>query len=70
MRAASTLMNQFGVDGDKAMNLIAAGAQNGLDFSGELLDSINEYSVQFSKVGLDAEDMFAIMQKGAESRCV
>ena len=41
------MVNQFGIDGDKAMNLIAAGAQNGLDYSGELLDSISEYSVQF-----------------------
>nr|WP_317412138.1 phage tail tape measure protein [uncultured Solibaculum sp.] len=67
VRAASTLMDQFGIDGDKAMGLIATGAQNGLDFSGELLDSINEYSVQFGKVGLDADDMFKIMEKGAES---
>lgn len=67
VRAASAMVNQFGIDGDKAMNLIAAGAQNGLDYSGELLDSISEYSVQFAKVGLDADDMFAIMQKGAET---
>ena len=49
------------------MDLIAEGAQNGLDYSGELLDSISEYSVQFNKVGLGANDMFAIFQKGAES---
>lgn len=67
VRAATALTKQFGIDGDKAMNLIATGAQNGLDFSGELLDSISEYSVQFAKVGLGAEDMFAIMQKGAET---
>lgn len=66
-RAAGTLIKQFGIDGQKAMGLIAAGAQNGLDFSGELLDSIDEYSVQFAKVGLDADDMFHIMQKGAET---
>ena len=66
-RAARTLMDQFGISGDKAMNLITTGAQNGLDFSGELLDSINEYSVHFSKVGLDADDMFKIFEKGAES---
>ena len=66
-RAAGTLVKQFGIDGEKAMSLIAAGAQNGLDFSGELLDSIDEYSVQFAKVGLSADDMFKIMQKGAET---
>ena len=67
VRAASAMMNQFGVEGDKAMALIASGAQNGLDYSGELLDSISEYSVQFAKVGLDADDMFKIMEKGAET---
>lgn len=66
VRAASTMMKQFGIDGDTAMGLIAAGAQNGLDFSGELIDSINEYSVHFAKVGLDAADMFAIFEAGAE----
>ncbi|MBS5088671.1 MAG: phage tail tape measure protein [Clostridiaceae bacterium] len=66
-RAASTMMTQFGISGEEAMSLIAAGAQNGLDFSGELLDSINEYSVQFAKVGLDADDMFKIFQQGAAS---
>lgn len=66
-RAAKAMMDNFGTSGEEAMNLIAAGAQNGLDYSGELLDSISEYSVQFAKVGLDADDMFKIFQKGAES---
>lgn len=44
-RAAKAMMDNFGVSGDKAMSLIVAGAQNGLDYSGELLDSISEYSV-------------------------
>lgn len=66
-RAAKAMMDQFGISGDEAMNLIAAGAQNGLDYSGELLDSVSEYSAQFAKVGLDADDMFKIFQKGAET---
>ena len=66
-RAAKAMMDNFGTSGEEAMNLIAAGAQNGLDYSGELLDSISEYSVQFAKVGLDADDMFKVLQKGAES---
>lgn len=67
IRAANTMMTQFGISGEKALNLIATGAQNGLDYSGELIDSISEYSVQFAKVGLDADDMFAIFEKGAET---
>ena len=66
-RAAKALIDNFGIDGQKAMSLIATGAQNGLDYSGELMDSISEYSVQFAKVGLDADDMFHIFQKGAET---
>lgn len=66
-RAAKAMMDNFGVSGEEAMSLIAAGAQNGLDYSGELLDSISEYSVQFGKLGLSADDMFSIFQEGAES---
>lgn len=66
-RAAKAMIQNFGISGDEAMGLIAAGAQNGLDYSGELIDSINEYSTQFAKVGLDADDMFKIFQKGAET---
>ena len=32
-----------------------------------MLDTINEYSVQFKKAGLDAEDMFNILFDGAQS---
>lgn len=67
VRAANALVNNFGISGDDAMNLIAAGSQNGLDFSGELLDTISEYSVQFAKVGIGADQMFQIMQAGADS---
>lgn len=67
IRAANAVVNNFGVSGEEAMNLIATGAQNGLDFSGELLDTISEYSVQFAKVGLDADQMFQIIQAGADS---
>lgn len=66
-RAAKAMMTNFGISGQDAMNLIAAGAQNGLDYSGELIDSVNEYSVQFAKLGFTAEDMFKIYQQGADS---
>lgn len=67
IRATKALMDNFDISAEKGMNLIANGAQNGLDFSGELIDSINEYSVQFAKVGLSADDMFSIFQAGADS---
>lgn len=67
VRAANAMINNFGIDGLDAMNLIANGAQNGLDFSGELLDSISEYSVQFAKMGFTADEMFKIFSAGAEN---
>lgn len=66
-RAARAMMQNFGVTGEEAMGLIAAGAQNGLDYSGELIDSVNEYSVQFAKLGFSADDMFNIFAAGAEN---
>lgn len=65
-RAASILMKTFGTDAQQAYDLMAAGAQRGLDFSGEMLDSIDEYAPQFAKAGLSAEQMFNIMQAGYE----
>lgn len=67
VRAANAMMDQFGISTQKAFQLIASGAQNGLDFSGEMLDSIEEYSVQFAKAGVSADQMFQIMQSGADA---
>lgn len=67
IRAAKALVDNFGVDGDEAFRLIAEGARNGLDYSGELLDAVSEYSVQFKKLGLSANDMFKVMQSGADN---
>lgn len=66
-RAAKAMMDNFGISGEKAFELIATGAQNNLDYSGEMIDSINEYSIQFGKLGFTADDMFNIFQKGADS---
>lgn len=67
IRAANMLMTQFGISGDEAFTLIAQGAQKGLDKNGDMLDTINEYAVQFKQIGFDAEDMFNILISGAES---
>ena len=65
-RAAAAITKNFGGSAKEAFSLIAAGAQNGLDFSGELIDTINEYSSQFAKLGFDADGMFNILQAGAD----
>ena len=67
VRAANSLMDQFGISGEEAYNLIAQGAQSGLNQNGDMLDVLNEYSVQFSQMGYDAEDMFNMLANGAES---
>lgn len=66
-RAASALIKHFGVDAKTAYDLMAKGAQNGLDYSGELIDNIDEYSVQFAKAGLSANEMFNIMAAGYDA---
>lgn len=67
VRAANMMMNQFGIDGVDAYNMIAQATQNGLDKNGDLLDSINEYSVHFNKLGFYAEDMFAVLEAGSKN---
>ena len=66
-RTAKMLMDQYGMSADDAYNLIAQGAQNGLDKNGDLLDTINEYSVHFNNLGLSAEDMFNMLVNGADN---
>ena len=67
IRAANMLTDQFGISGTEAFNLIAQGAQIGLDKNGDLLDTINEYSVHFNQIGIDAEGMFNALLNGAAS---
>lgn len=63
----STLMKQFGISSKDAYNLIAQGAQQGLNQNGDLADQVAEYSVYFADMGLSAEDMFNTMAAGVES---
>lgn len=67
VRAADTLMQQFGISSKEAFDLIAFGAQNGLNYSGELIDTITEYSVHFAQAGLNAQQMFNVFISGADS---
>lgn len=65
MRAANMLIDQFGLTGEEAFNLIAQGAQNGLNKNDDLLDSINEYSVHYKQLGYTGEEFFNSLQNGA-----
>ncbi len=66
-RAARALQQNFNISAKDAYSYIYSGAQSGLDYAGDFLDSISEYSVQFSKMGLSVEEMFAIFYEGAEN---
>ncbi|MGN0631651.1 MAG: phage tail tape measure protein [Ruminococcus sp.] len=65
-QAASQLMKVFGITADEAYTLIAQGAQQGLDQNGDLLDTLNEYSVQFANLGYSADDMLNMLKNGVD----
>lgn len=66
VKTAMSLMKQFGISGEEAFDLIADGFQSGLDFSGEFLDTLNEYGVQFKEAGFSADEFLAILKKGTK----
>lgn len=64
---ASKLMNEFGMSGKQAMDLIAAGYQNGLNTSDDFMDTLTEYTPLFAEAGFSAEEMFQIMKNGMDN---
>lgn len=64
--AAKTLMDNFGLTSEQAFDFIAKGFQSGLDRSGDFLDTIGEYSTQFSNGGADAGQFFSLLQSGMQ----
>lgn len=67
LRAVNMLMEQFGVTGEEAFNLIAQGSQKGLNKNGDLLDTINEYSVHYKQLGYDANEFFNSLENGSKA---
>jgi hypothetical protein len=67
VNAAQALMDEFGLSSTEAFDLIASGMQNGLNSSGDFLDSIGEYSNVFADAGFEADAMYSIMETGAAS---
>lgn len=66
LRGAQQLMKQFGITSQEAFDLMATGAQNGLNKSDELGDNIAEYSGKFKQAGYSAEEYFQLMQNGLD----
>lgn len=66
LRGAQQLMKQFGVSAQEAFDLMATGAQNGLNKSDELGDNISEYAGKFKQAGYSADEYFQLMQNGLD----
>lgn len=66
LRGAQQLMKQFGITSQEAFDLMATGAQNGLNKSDELGDNIAEYAGKFKQAGYSADEYFQLMQNGLD----
>lgn len=64
IRAVNVMMQSMGVTATEAFDLIAKGAQNGLNRSDELADNLTEYGQIWGQAGFSAEEAFAIMENG------
>ena len=64
-----TTMKNNGIIDDisEGMDVLTVGFQNGANYSGELLDTMREYSPKFKELGLDAETAMAYLIQGANS---
>lgn len=67
VRAAEQLMIGFGITGSEATDLIATGFQNGLNKSGDFLDTLTEYAPHFENAGYNADEMLQIINNGMEN---
>jgi phage-related minor tail protein/SLT domain-containing protein len=66
-RAGGNLIKGFGISSKEAFDLMAHGAQNGLNFSNEMFDNLSEYGPLFSKMGFSADEYFQLLEQGSEA---
>ncbi len=66
VKTSSAMMRNFGIKSEKALDIMVYGLQNGLNISGDFLDTLWEYSNQFADLGFTAEDTLEIIAKGME----
>lgn len=64
IKASSSMIRHFGIDGVEALDIITYGLQNGLDMSNDFLDTLWEYSPQFNDMGFTAKDTLQIINQG------
>ena len=61
------LKNGLAPDAESAMDAVYEALQHGADGAGDLLETINEYSQQFDRFGLNIEDMMSILSTGMQN---
>lgn len=54
-------------DADEGFDIITRGIQQGTDVSDDFLDTLNEYPIQFQKLGLDAATATGILSQGMKA---
>ena len=54
-------------DADEGFDIITRGIQQGTDVSEDFLDTLNEYPIQFQKLGLDAATATGILSQGMKA---
>jgi phage-related minor tail protein len=64
---AAPFVKQFGLEGDKAFELISLGLRDGATSQDDLLDTLGEYSQLVSKAGFDAAEFVGIITAGTEA---
>ena len=66
LRGVNSLMKQYGLTAQEAMDYIVRGTQNGLDKTNELGDNLSEYAGKFEQAGYSASEYFQLLQNGLE----
>lgn len=67
LRGVNSLMQQYGLTAQKAMDYIVKGTQNGLDKTNELGDNLSEYAGKFSQAGYSASEYFQLLDNGLKN---
>lgn len=64
-RAVGQLMRTgLAKDANQALDIVTKGFQSGADKSGDFLDTLNEYSTQFRKLGIDGTTATGLLSQG------
>lgn len=61
--AGQLIKTGLAANGKEAFDLITRGFQSGADKAGDLLDTLNEYGVQFKKAGLDGSSSIGLINQ-------